>query len=87
MKIYQDYLQTRQLREGFLTWLLIRKMKFRHQCVVIFILIASWLIAAPYLVFWVNFFKGSLVLSLLLLIGYGVKYILSNIKRRQYDRY
>lgn len=51
MRLYKEYLATRQLREGFMTCILIRKMKFRHQCVVKLLLLVAWLIAAPYLVF------------------------------------
>ena len=95
MRLYKEYLATRQLREGFMTWILIRKMKFRHQCVVILLvvwLIAApylvvWLIAAPYLVFWVNFFKGALHLSLLILSFHIGKKILLSLRRYRHDRY
>lgn len=75
MNLYKEYVTTKQAHEGFLEWLLIRKMTFRQQSVVIFLLITSWLIAAPYLVFWVNFFKGAIVLSFLLLLFNTVKKI------------
>ena len=87
MRLYQEYLATRQLREGFMTWILIRKMKFRHQCVVILLLLVAWLIAAPYLVFWVNFFKGALLLSLLIPSFHIGKKILLYLRRYRHDRY
>lgn len=83
MKLYKEYLVTRQLREDFMTWILIRKMKFRHQCVVILLLLVAWLMAAPYLVFWVNFFKGALFLSIFILLFQIVRKLIL-VKRNRY---
>ena len=63
MKLYEDYLESKNPGEGFTSWLLIRKMTFKQQAVIIFILIASWLYVAPSLVFWLFFFKSALVLG------------------------
>ena len=56
MKWYNEYLETKQVRESYVRWLLIRKMTFKQQSVVIGVLIFAWLCVAPYLVFWVYFF-------------------------------
>ena len=80
MKYYQEYLKTRQKREGFLTWILIRKMTFRHQSLIIGILIFGWLMAAPYLIFWVNFFKFALLIGLILAVSHTTKWLIRRLK-------
>jgi hypothetical protein len=87
MRLYDEYKETKQVHEGVGEWILIRKMKFRHQCVVISLLLVAWLMAAPYLVFWVNFFKGALLLCLLILSFHIGKKILLYLIRRRHDRY
>ncbi|MBO0476460.1 hypothetical protein DOK76_05215 [Vagococcus sp. DIV0080] len=73
MKWYNEYLETRQVRESFVRWLLIRKMTFKQQSVVIGLLILAWLCVAPYLVFWVYFFKGALIIGLVVFISQVIK--------------
>lgn len=64
MKIYQEYLDSKHPGDDFLQWLLLRKITLTQQIISIFLLIALWLTAAPRLVFWVFFFKATIVIAL-----------------------
>lgn len=68
-RIYTEFQETRHLGDDFLRWLLIRKLKGFQQLILIGTLIVIWLLVAPYLTFWLWFFKASLAIIALSLIG------------------
>lgn len=49
--IYAEYQKTKNPSNGFFYWFLIRKLWLVHQLILIGLLLLTWLIVAPSLVF------------------------------------
>ncbi|MGX6971018.1 hypothetical protein [Vagococcus bubulae] len=64
MTLYQQYLKTKSCNDDFLKWLLIKRLNLKQQLLIIFILWMMWIGFAPYLNFWLSFFKGAVLISI-----------------------